>query len=90
MGTVVLDKFEKKILKKYRLVHVCDNFSNNTTKLVIEKRCRFLFWSWWSRSYAGGDCYYTFSEIRELDNMKRKLSILNGELEWYTTKVIEE
>ena len=42
----------KDIKQKYRLIESINNaVGGNNKKYIIEKRKRFLFWTWWSQDY---------------------------------------
>jgi hypothetical protein len=74
--------------QKYRLIESINNaVGGNNKKYIIEKRKRFLFWTWWSRDYlfAAVFCCYESYDKNDMLNM---LSILRGEKNWTDTKVV--
>ena len=74
--------------KKYRLIESVNNaVGGKNKKYIIEKRKRFLFWSWWSQNYlfdTGFCCYESYNK----DDMLNMLSILRCEKNWIDTKII--
>lgn len=71
---------------KYRLIKQVNNAANGFTTYVIEKKVRFLFWTWWSRNYLFDiDGCHEFTEEDKAINM---LSILNKEKQWMVKHVI--
>ena len=72
--------------KKYRLIESINNVTGSRT-YIIEKRRRFLFWTWWSQDYLF-DVQGRYDSCNK-DDMLNMLSILNGELKWTEAKVIK-
>lgn len=72
---------------KYRLVKDTNNMCRPpNVDYVIEKRVRFLFWTWWSRDYLF-DVSGRYS-TKDLHDAQNRLAILNGEKEWVSTEVL--
>ena len=74
-------------MKKYRLVESTNNAVGGNNLYIIEKRKRFLFWTWWSQDYLF-DAVYCCYESYDKDDMLNMLSILKGEKNWVDKKVI--
>jgi len=73
--------------QKYRLIESINNaVGGNNKKYIIEKRKRFLFWTWWSQDYLFNiqGCHESYDK----DDMLNMLSILRGEKNWTDKKVI--
>ena len=76
--------------KKYRLVETINHMSKTPiTTYVIEKKKKFLFWSWWSDNYlwtfkGGNTCYILYT----IEDAMNTLKILNGEKEQFERKII--
>jgi hypothetical protein len=73
--------------QKYRLIESINNaVGGNNKKYIIEKRKRFLFWTWWSQDYLSDvqGCYESYDK----NDMLNMLSILRKEKNWTDTKVI--
>ena len=73
----------KEILVRQRLL----NLDSILQKYIIEKRKRFLFWTWWSQDYLF-DAVFCCHESYDKNDMLNMLSILRGEKNWTDTKVI--
>ena len=74
--------------QKYRLIESTNNaLSANNKKYIIEKRKRFLFWTWWSQDYLF-DAVFRCHQSYDKNDMLNMLSILRGEKNWVDTKVI--
>jgi hypothetical protein len=74
--------------QKYRLIESTNNaLSGNNMKYIIEKRKRFLFWTWWSQDYLF-DAVFRCHQSYDKNDMLNMLSILRGEKNWVDTKVI--
>tara|TARA_R110000796_G_scaffold216983_1_gene333005 strand:+ start:242 stop:472 length:231 start_codon:yes stop_codon:yes gene_type:complete len=75
-------------MAKYRLVESINNAARgNNKKYIIEKRKRFLIWTWWSQDYLF-DAVFCCHESYDKDDMLNMLSILRGEKNWVDKKVI--
>ena len=75
-------------MAKYRLVESINNAAgDNNKKYIIEKRKRFLIWTWWSQDYLF-DAVFGCHESYDKDDMLNMLSILRGEKNWVDKKVI--
>ena len=73
--------------QKYRLIESINNaVGGNNKKYIIEKRKRFLFWTWWSQDYLFNiqGCHESYDK----DDMLNMLSILRGEKNWIDTKIV--
>lgn len=59
---------KRKNVRSFRIV------SENNQKYIIEKKCKFLCWKWWSRNYLYdvNGCYM----VEEMDTAKRIIKIL--------------
>jgi len=74
-------------MAEYRLVESINNaVGGNNKKYIIEKRKRFLFWTWWSQDYLFDvqGCYESYNK----EDMLNMLSILRGEKNWTDKKII--
>lgn len=71
---------------KYRLIKKVNNAADGFITYIIEKRIRFLFWSWWSTNYLFDvvGCY-EFNKLQDALNM---IDILNGKKVWYSKTVM--
>jgi|18_taG_2_1085343.scaffolds.fasta_scaffold203762_1 hypothetical protein len=68
--------------KKYRLISQVNNACNPPYELyIIEKRKRFLFWTWWSQDYLF-DRVYCCYEYHSLEEAKNMMEILTGRKKW--------
>jgi hypothetical protein len=75
-------------MAKYRLIESINNAAGgNNKKYIIEKRKRFLIWTWWSQDYLF-DAVFCCHESYDKDDMLNMLSILRGEKNWVDKKVI--
>ena len=75
-------------MAKYRLVESINNAARgNNKKYIIEKRKRFLIWTWWSQDYLFDAVFFCY-ESYDKDDMLNMLSILRGEKNWVEKKVI--
>ena len=75
-------------MAKYRLVESINNAAGgNNKKYIIEKRKRFLIWTWWSQDYLFDPVYLCY-ESYDKNYMLNMLSILRGEKNWVEKKVI--
>jgi len=75
--------------QKYRLIESINNaVGGNNKKYIIEKRKRFLFWTWWSQDYLFDGFGYCCYESYDKNDMLNMLSILRGEKNWIDTKIV--
>ncbi len=80
-------KIMKNKKQKYRLIQSINNaVGGNNKKYIIEKRRRFLFWTWWSQNYLFDveGCYESYNK----EHMLNMLNILRGEKNWCDKEVI--
>lgn len=78
-------------MKKFRIIKHTDTLSNYVD-YIIEKKCKFLWWEWWSRCYHDASDFGLFGyfSYNNLDNAKTKCAILNKELPEYIEEILNE
>lgn len=75
-------------MDKYRAIKRTYNwYTDEQAEFIIEKRRRFLFWTWWSDSYLifYPDRYYSGKTAESVIN---RCDILNKKKEEYTIEVL--
>lgn len=76
-------------MNKYRIVEI-KYYADDYVNYIIEKRKKFLWWGWWSRSYIwGGEFTPDHYSSNDLLKAKKLCSILNGTGSMYEENIIE-